>query len=260
VVNTPTGIVKGDVGLGNVDNTSDASKPVSTAQQTALNLKEATANRDATGGYAGLTLFKINFRNAANTFTSFFTNANSAARTYTFQNRDGTIADDTDLALKANLISPSFTTPTLGAATGTSINFGGTTLSTYIEGTCTLSLKFGGLSVGLTYAVQLCKYTQIGNLVHVDAHLALSAKGSSTGTATVTGLPVAESSTASRYQLVLARISASTFTGQGEGYIDPTTPTVINLGVNNNGVTANLTDANFTNGSSIILSTTYKMN
>jgi len=32
-------LVKGDVGLGNVDNTSDANKPVSTAQQTALNLK-----------------------------------------------------------------------------------------------------------------------------------------------------------------------------------------------------------------------------
>lgn len=34
-------LVKGDVGLGNVDNTSDANKPVSTAQQTALNLKAA---------------------------------------------------------------------------------------------------------------------------------------------------------------------------------------------------------------------------
>lgn len=32
---------KGDVGLGNVDNTSDANKPVSTAQQTALDLKLA---------------------------------------------------------------------------------------------------------------------------------------------------------------------------------------------------------------------------
>jgi len=32
-------LVKADVGLGNVDNTSDAGKPVSTAQQTALNLK-----------------------------------------------------------------------------------------------------------------------------------------------------------------------------------------------------------------------------
>lgn len=32
-------LVKGDVGLGNVDNTSDANKPVSTAQQTALDTK-----------------------------------------------------------------------------------------------------------------------------------------------------------------------------------------------------------------------------
>ena len=36
---TSLALVKGDVGLGNVDNTSDANKPVSTAQQTALDLK-----------------------------------------------------------------------------------------------------------------------------------------------------------------------------------------------------------------------------
>lgn len=35
-------LVKGDVGLGNVDNTSDANKPVSSATQTALNAKQAT--------------------------------------------------------------------------------------------------------------------------------------------------------------------------------------------------------------------------
>lgn len=38
-ISSPTGLVKGDVGLGNVDNTSDAAKPVSTATQTALDLK-----------------------------------------------------------------------------------------------------------------------------------------------------------------------------------------------------------------------------
>lgn len=37
-------LVKADVGLGNVDNTSDANKPVSTAQQTALNLKLNTSD------------------------------------------------------------------------------------------------------------------------------------------------------------------------------------------------------------------------
>lgn len=37
---TVSGVTKTHVGLGNVDNTSDANKPVSTAQQTALNLKQ----------------------------------------------------------------------------------------------------------------------------------------------------------------------------------------------------------------------------
>lgn len=39
VLKTALTLAKGDVGLGNVDNTSDANKPVSTAQQTALDGK-----------------------------------------------------------------------------------------------------------------------------------------------------------------------------------------------------------------------------
>ena len=42
---------KGDVGLGNVDNTSDANKPISTATQEALNAKESIVNKvDYTSG------------------------------------------------------------------------------------------------------------------------------------------------------------------------------------------------------------------
>lgn len=48
-INTPTGITKTDVGLANVDNTSDANKPVSTATQTELNLKANLANPTFTG-------------------------------------------------------------------------------------------------------------------------------------------------------------------------------------------------------------------
>lgn len=46
-VNTKTGVVvlaKADVGLGNVDNTSDLNKPISTATQTALNAKYDASN------------------------------------------------------------------------------------------------------------------------------------------------------------------------------------------------------------------------
>ena len=45
----PHGVTKAQVGLGNVDNTSDANKPVSTAGQTALNLK---ADKTTTDGHA----------------------------------------------------------------------------------------------------------------------------------------------------------------------------------------------------------------
>ncbi len=48
-------IVKGDVGLTNVDNTSDENKPVSTAQQTALDLKANLAGPTFTGAPAAPT-------------------------------------------------------------------------------------------------------------------------------------------------------------------------------------------------------------
>jgi len=46
---TVSGVTKGHVGLGNVDNTSDADKPVSTATQTALDLKSNLASPTFTG-------------------------------------------------------------------------------------------------------------------------------------------------------------------------------------------------------------------
>lgn len=49
VINSPTGIVKADVGLSNVDNTSDVNKPISTAQQAALDLKANLASPELTG-------------------------------------------------------------------------------------------------------------------------------------------------------------------------------------------------------------------
>lgn len=52
-ITTPTGIVKGDVGLGNVDNTSDVNKPISTATQTALDLKAPLASPTFTGTVTG---------------------------------------------------------------------------------------------------------------------------------------------------------------------------------------------------------------
>lgn len=74
-------------------------------------------HKDASGGIAGLTLFKINFRNVADSFTSFFTNTNTAARTYTFQDRNGTIADDTDIGLLEVKLDAASVTTTGGTIT-----------------------------------------------------------------------------------------------------------------------------------------------
>jgi len=64
--------------------------------RTALGV-EAAANKDVSGGYVGLDVLKIKFRNLLNTFTSFLVNSNTAARTYTFPDDDGTLALMSDL-------------------------------------------------------------------------------------------------------------------------------------------------------------------
>ena len=88
---------------------SSTKYPTVNAVNTGLGLKEDTANKNATNGYVGRSAGKIVFQDFDSTFTSYLYNANTAGRTYTFQDRNGTIADDTDLALKAPIASPTFT-------------------------------------------------------------------------------------------------------------------------------------------------------
>jgi len=70
---TVGGITKSMVGLGNVDNTSDANKPISTATQTALNLKFNTADTTSlnlTSRFAA----KLNYTDTSFLFTQSDTN------------------------------------------------------------------------------------------------------------------------------------------------------------------------------------------
>ena len=60
-------LVKGDVGLGNVDNTSDANKPISTATQTALDLKANLASPTFTGTVGGVSKGMVGLGNVDNT-------------------------------------------------------------------------------------------------------------------------------------------------------------------------------------------------
>lgn len=58
---------------------------------------ELTANKDVSGGYAGLTLYKLNLKNAAGTITNWFTTAATAVRTWTMPNASGTVALTSDI-------------------------------------------------------------------------------------------------------------------------------------------------------------------
>lgn len=63
------------------------------------------------------------------------------------------------------------------------------TLDDYEEGTWTPVLAFGGASVGITYSTQSGRYVKVGKTVFASFRITLSAKGSSTGAASITGLP-----------------------------------------------------------------------
>jgi hypothetical protein len=63
------------------------------------------------------------------------------------------------------------------------------TLDDYEEGTYTPLMTFGGASVGQTVQGATGWYTKVGRLVNFHHYLSLTNKGTSTGTAVITGLP-----------------------------------------------------------------------
>ncbi len=81
-------LVKSDVGLSNVDNTSDANKPVSTATQTALDAKLGITGGTMTGAITSLRESRVAM--AANDINlslgNFFTRTISSSTTLTISN------------------------------------------------------------------------------------------------------------------------------------------------------------------------------
>ena len=115
-VSTAVGaLTKSSVGLANVDNTTDANKPVSTATQTALDLKAPLADPTFTGTVSGVTKTHVGLANVDNT-----TDAGKPVST----------ATQTALDLKANLAAPTFTgtvvlpsTTSIGNVSATEIGY-----------------------------------------------------------------------------------------------------------------------------------------
>jgi hypothetical protein len=109
-------------------------------------------------------------------------------------------------------------------------------------------LQFGGAKVGITYDMQSGSYVKIGNLVFVTFAIMLTSKGSSSGDATIEGLPFASAG----FSITNFYVSEISFANVLQSLITPT-GTTINLNeVTEGGVASTLTDVDFTNTSSIM--------
>jgi hypothetical protein len=136
------------------------------------------AKKDASDGYAGLTLFKINFKNAANTFTSFLTNTNTAARTYTFPDKDITVAGLGDIPAASPMVL--LNTATVSSAVA-SINFLTAFSSTYDA----YRIEVESLTLSASAAINL-RVAQSGAAVTTSSYIAL---GPTSGNASLSTTP-----------------------------------------------------------------------
>ena len=142
-----------------------------------------------------------------------------------------------------------------GAIQASSINFGGTSLNTYVQNTFTPGIAFGGGTTGITYTSQAGKYTQIGNVVFFSFSVVLSNKGSSTGTATFTGLPITSGGLATAIQFQPGTL---TFSGNYlSGIVDSGGTTGRFINITTGLATTALDDTAFANTSTIQFSGFY---
>lgn len=171
------------------------------------------------------------------------------------------------LALQA---TPSFsTTIGVGAATasasGSGITFPATqsassdanTLDDYEEGTFTAGIAFGGGTTGITYGSTASSYTKIGNRAFLNIRIVLSSKGTSTGSATMTGFPFAVENVSNQF---ICSIFTGNSYGAGANSLNSTlSPGATSSSLNSfaAGTNAALADTDFTNSTSINFSAQY---
>jgi hypothetical protein len=130
-------------------------------------------------------------------------------------------------------------------------------LNDYETGTWTPDLQFGGANTGITYTVQNGYYTKIGNIVTGTAWILLTSKGSATGDATLAGLPFANAAGQNQSPCSIEPSSIS-FADQMVATVEKIFTFIKLREITNGGGNSALTDADFSNSSSLQISFTYR--
>ncbi len=173
------------------------------------------------------------------------TNAITGAGTINFSNisfvgSSSKINTTTQVVQKSAAISMDSTSTTTG------LTFDGTNfLKNYVEaGSWTPAITFGGGSTGITYTSRSGEYTRVGNMIFFAFNIIMSAKGSSTGIAAVSGLPVASAGT-NAFMLVGYTLNITLAVGSSYVSMSPSA-SVLNLFIEAlTGGVSNLTDVQF---------------
>jgi hypothetical protein len=137
------------------------------------------------------------------------------------------------------------------------------TLDDYEEGTWTPGVSFGGGAVGITYSSSGAAYTKIGRQVTCWFYFAMSAKGSSTGAAKITGLPFTISTANATYGVVAGIPSVYNFTGITGGvainnFGTGSGVTTLDIGTGNvTGTATGVSDTNFNASTNIAATFSY---
>jgi hypothetical protein len=130
----------------------------------------------------------------------------------------------------------------------------------YASGAFTPVLQFGGASVGLAYSRQIGTYTRIGDRLLYNITITLSSKGTSTGSVSISGLPLASNAMSNNFATASIYLaSTNTLLVQ---YIDcyiVNSSTVINIAKLSAGTSTLLADTDLTSTSTIVINGQYQI-
>jgi hypothetical protein len=120
-----------------------------------------------------------------------------------------------------------------------------------------MGVSFGGGTTGITYSSNTGQYTKVGRKVTLTGYLLLTNKGTSTGTALITGLPFTVGSAVSFISSLSAVFVNVAGVGTIGGYTNNNNTNIPLTLLSSTGASTGLNDTNFANNSGILMSITY---
>lgn len=130
--------------------------------------------------------------------------------------------------------------------------------SIFPSGVFTPGISFGGAAVGVTYANQDGSYTAIGDRIIANGYFVLTSKGSSAGSALITGLPFTSANSNNAIAPVALYLKKITYANAFMGNVQANSTVIKLFEVTEAGVVTDLADTDFANDSEVAFTAIYR--